>query len=84
MKKNIFVPFLVLVFAAHRIYFSVLGDHGCPSLIIFLVILGLTWKNLSNVIKQTKKEACSQKNYLARMLQVSLIASWSDLKLMAR
>lgn len=65
------------VFAAHSIYFSVLGDHGWPGLILFLVILGLTWKNLSNVIKQTKKEVGSQQNYLARMLQVSLIAYMS-------
>jgi len=73
----IYAPDPDTVFAAHSIYFSVLGDHGWPGLILFLSILGLTWKNLSSVIKQTKGDPGSHQNFLARMLQVSLIAYMS-------
>lgn len=62
------------VFVAHSIYFSVLADHGWPGLILFLSILGLTWRSLSKVISRTKDIEGSPPNLLARMLQVSLIA----------
>jgi len=62
------------VFVAHSIYFSVLADHGWPGLILFLSILGLTWRSLSKVISRTKDVEGSPANLLARMLQVSLIA----------
>ncbi len=62
------------VFVAHSIYFSVLADHGWPGLILFLSVLGLTWRNLSQVIRRTKDNPSSPPNVLARMLQVSLIA----------
>jgi putative inorganic carbon (HCO3(-)) transporter len=62
------------VFVAHSIYFSVLADHGWPGLMMFLLILGLTWRSLSKVIKRTKENNNTSFNLLARMLQVSLIA----------
>jgi putative inorganic carbon (HCO3(-)) transporter len=65
------------VFVAHSIYFSVLGEHGWPGLVLFLLILFLTWRSLSKVIKLTAKEEDSRENFLARMLQVSLIAYMS-------
>jgi len=62
------------VFVAHSIYFSVLADHGWPGLIMFLLIIWLTWRSLSKMIKETKDDQDSSFNLLARMLQVSLVA----------
>lgn len=63
------------VHAAHSIYFSVLADHGWPGLALFLIILGLTWFRLSKLISHSSDYACLQsENFLARMLQISLIA----------
>lgn len=70
----IYAPNPDTVFVAHSIYFSVLADHGWPGLIMFLLILGLTWRSLSKMIKCTKDDQDSSFNLLARMLQVSLIA----------
>lgn len=71
---SLYAPNPDSVFVAHSIYFSVLADHGWPGLILFLSILGLTWKSLSKVISRTKGNENSPSNLLARMLQVSLIA----------
>ncbi|MET0012472.1 MAG: putative O-glycosylation ligase, exosortase A system-associated [Sedimenticola sp.] len=69
------------VHAAHSIYFSVLADHGWFGLIMFLLILFLTWRALSKIVESTRKrseeEKMSEYNLLARMLQVSLIAYMS-------
>tara|TARA_R110001592_G_scaffold246427_1_gene508244 strand:+ start:70194 stop:71495 length:1302 start_codon:yes stop_codon:yes gene_type:complete len=73
----IYAPDPNIVFAAHSIYFSILADHGWPGLVMFLLILWLTWRNLSKVIQRTQKEPSSAQNFLARMLQVSLIAYMS-------
>lgn len=63
------------VHAAHSIYFSVLADHGWLGLIMFLLIYYLSWKKLKGVIKYTEGLAGMENvNFLARMLQVSLIA----------
>jgi probable O-glycosylation ligase (exosortase A-associated) len=70
----IYAPNPDKVFVAHSIYFSVLADHGWPGLIIFLSILGLTWRSLSKIITRTKDDQNSSTNILARMLQVSLVA----------
>jgi probable O-glycosylation ligase (exosortase A-associated) len=66
------------VHAAHSIYFGVLGDHGWPGLIMFLLILFFTWRTLSKTIRRTNsKPEYSHQNLLARMLQVSMIAYMS-------
>ena len=66
------------VHAAHSIYFSILADHGWPGLILYVLILGLTWRRLSKVIKLTiNNKDLYAENLLARMVQVSLIAYMS-------
>ena len=40
-----FSPYPDFVHAAHSIYFQVLGNHGFPGLIVFLLIFLLTWKS---------------------------------------
>ena len=63
------------VHAAHSIFFAMLGDHGWPGLLMFLTVLALGWRYLSQVIRFTKnKIEYEGQNTLARMLQVSLIA----------
>lgn len=71
----LYAPNPLDVHAAHSIYFSVLADHGWPGLVLFLLILLLTWKTLSKVIKRTALDHDKQQtNMLARMIQVSLVA----------
>ncbi|MDX2465444.1 MAG: putative O-glycosylation ligase, exosortase A system-associated [Porticoccus sp.] len=70
----IYAPHPEWVFVAHSIYFSVLADHGWLGLTMFLLILGLTWRRLSVLIKRSKGEQNTSFNLLARMLQVSLVA----------
>jgi probable O-glycosylation ligase (exosortase A-associated) len=63
------------VHAAHSIYFSVLADHGWIGLFLFLMILFLTWRTLSAIVKSTHQiDGCKEINALAVMLQISLIA----------
>ena len=62
-------------FVAHSIYFSVLNDSGWPGLFLFLLVLLLVWRQLGRVIVVTNDSPeHADHNYLARMLQVSLIA----------
>lgn len=57
--------------AAHSIYFQVLGDHGFPGLTLFLLIIILAFLKLSSVEKYFRG---SWESNLARMLKVSLVA----------
>lgn len=60
---------------AHSIYFQVLGDHGWIGLVIFLLILILTWWLLGKIIRNTRSYAeLKWANQLARMIQLSLIS----------
>jgi probable O-glycosylation ligase (exosortase A-associated) len=70
----IYAPNPDWVFVAHSIYFSVLADHGWLGLIMFVLILVLTWRSLSKLIKRTKSGEYESFNLLARMMQVSLVA----------
>ncbi|MGZ3814606.1 MAG: putative O-glycosylation ligase, exosortase A system-associated [Mucilaginibacter sp.] len=71
----LYAPNPLDVHAAHSIYFSVLADHGWIGLFMFLLILRLTWKKLKAVIKKTTNDPDHKEiNFLAKMLQVSLIA----------
>ena len=68
-------PNATQVSAAHSIYFSVLADHGWIGLTVFLFIIFLAWKNLSDVIKKNKGDKTYSENVLlAKMLQVSFFA----------
>tara|TARA_R110002072_G_scaffold70055_4_gene169584 strand:- start:16432 stop:17751 length:1320 start_codon:yes stop_codon:yes gene_type:complete len=62
-------------FVAHSIYFSVLNDGGWPGLILFLLILGYIWRQLSRVNRVTADDPeRADYNLLARMLQISMVA----------
>lgn len=60
---------------AHSIYFEVLGDHGFVGLFLFLLMGFLVWQLASKSIKQSKNIVeLNDVNFLAKMLQVSLLA----------
>jgi probable O-glycosylation ligase (exosortase A-associated) len=60
--------------AIHSIYFRVLGEHGFPGLILFLALLFVSWRNCSQVRKQTRSIADMKWLFdLASMVQVSLV-----------
>jgi len=76
----IYAPEPLDVHAAHSIFFSVLADHGWPGLLLFVLILWLTWRNLAGVIKinQARNYANARESLqLAKMIQISLIAYMS-------
>ena len=72
---SLYAPNPTDVHAAHSIYFSVLGDHGWIGLLLFLLILTLSWKKLKKVIKETENnKQLEDINFLTKMIQVSFIA----------
>ena len=60
------------IHVAHSIYFSVLGEHGFPGLILFISIWWLTWRS-ANWIRKNAKGETEWAAMLAGMCQVSLI-----------
>ncbi|MGR5078182.1 putative O-glycosylation ligase, exosortase A system-associated [Photobacterium swingsii] len=64
-------------YAAHSIYFQVIGDQGFVGFIIFAMILILTYLQLSRVEKfyfNRKEGVASWENDLAKMLKISFLA----------
>ncbi len=75
---RVYAPEARQAFVAHSIYFGVLGDSGWPGLILFVGILLTVYRQLVVVIKLTENDPERQDyNYLARMLQISMIAFMS-------
>ncbi len=73
-----YAPGAKQAFVAHSIYFGVLGDSGWPGLMIFLLILFLIWRQLSQVIALTRDDPDrADYNFLAKMLQISMVAFMS-------
>ena len=63
------------VHAAHSIYFSVLGDHGWPGLLMFIAIIVLSWRRGTRAIMLSKgRQELTWVSDMAKMLQVSLVA----------
>lgn len=72
---EIYRPGYIGVFVAHSIYFNVLADHGWIGLLLFLLILLLTWRNLGVIIKYaTRVHPDPEFEVLARALKVSVVA----------
>jgi len=60
---------------AHSIYFEVLGDHGFPGLVLFLLLGIITLKYCGTLVKQTRDNSeLAWLNTLGRMVQVCLVA----------
>ncbi len=63
--------------AAHSIYFQVLGEHGFPGLILYVVMMALAFFDCQKVIRRTRgRQGMQWAEELARMIQVSLITFW--------
>jgi probable O-glycosylation ligase (exosortase A-associated) len=61
--------------AAHSIYFQVLGEHGYPGLLIYLLMIGGAFWTSSRIVGKTRKiEGMAWAGNLALMIQTSLIA----------
>lgn len=59
----------------HSIYFEMLGEHGFPGLVLFLLLAWLTWRTGSWVVKEGKRDP--DKKWaadLAAMGQVSMMS----------
>jgi len=60
---------------AHSIYFEVLGEQGIPGLMIFLLILWLSWRNAGVVLRLARGDPdWLWASDMAAMIQVSLVA----------
>jgi len=60
---------------SHSIYFEVLGDHGIPGLLLFLLIGIVAFRHCNILVHQTKDIIeLEWLNTLGRMVQVSLVA----------
>ena len=61
--------------AIHSVYFRVLGEQGFPGIILFLALLGTSWRYCAKVRRQTRKSSSQKWAFdLASMFQVSLLA----------
>jgi probable O-glycosylation ligase (exosortase A-associated) len=61
--------------AYHSIYFQVLGDNGYPGLLLFLMLLVLTWRCLSQIRKAARDVPAQVWAFdLASMIQVSMVS----------
>ncbi|MFB9936601.1 putative O-glycosylation ligase, exosortase A system-associated [Photobacterium aphoticum] len=61
--------------AAHSIYFQVLGDHGFLGLGLFLGIIVVAYFTLSNIMRKVKDlERLRWQYHLASMLKLSIVA----------
>lgn len=60
--------------AAHSIYFNMLGDHGYPGLILFLLVFWLAWRTGNRVVRAVRDRPEHRWAYdMASMTQVSLV-----------
>ncbi len=71
----LYSPYPTMVFAAHSIYFQVLGHHGYLGVVLFLGVWVTTWRCGSDLIKAAAKDPSLRwVGDMGAMVQVSLIA----------
>jgi putative inorganic carbon (HCO3(-)) transporter len=62
----------------HSIYFEVMGEHGWPGFVLYIALLGLTWRKCSSIIRiASRRSELLWARDLAAMVQVSLIGYMS-------
>lgn len=74
-REGEFEPFYGAVYVAHSIYFQLLGEHGFPGLILFVLLGVFTWRTAGRLARQTRDdpEFGTWVPKLMPMIQVSLI-----------
>ncbi|MFV0476230.1 MAG: putative O-glycosylation ligase, exosortase A system-associated [Parahaliea sp.] len=65
------------VYVAHSIYFAPLAEHGWPGLFMFLLVIFLCWRKLSQLVANRDGLVSDSDVLLAKMLQVSFVAYMS-------
>ena len=70
----LYAPESYRVHDVHSIYFQVLGHHGFVGLTLFLILIVMTWRKCSSVVRacKTNPERAWARD-LAAMIQVSLV-----------
>jgi putative inorganic carbon (HCO3(-)) transporter len=62
------------IHAAHSIYFQILGEHGYPGLLLFLLLWWLVWRRAGLMRRQDAQDPDSAwARHLGGMIQVSLV-----------
>jgi len=82
---NTFTPQLFYTYApdptrfhdVHSIYFEALGEHGFVGLALFLLLMVLTWRTGSRLMRLAKAPEHAWARQLGAMAQVSLIGFWT-------
>lgn len=70
----VYAPYPLDHHAAHSIYFQVLGEHGFIGLMMFVMLMLLSWRTASRIIKFCKNNMDLRwASDLATMCQVSII-----------
>lgn len=73
-----YAPNIEDVHDAHSIWFKVLGEHGFVGLFLFMLLLAMTWRKCSAIVKATKgNPELTWARDLAAMIQVSLVGYMS-------
>jgi probable O-glycosylation ligase (exosortase A-associated) len=71
---NRYAPDPTVVRSAHSIYYQMLGEHGYPGLLLFLLLWILVWRDASWIIRYSRDRKDLQwASDLARMIQVSFV-----------
>lgn len=72
---NAYAPEGSIQRAIHSIYFRVVSEQGFPGLLLFLLLLFVSWRNCGRVRTKTRDSSEQKWAYdLASMLQVTLLA----------
>lgn len=71
---EIYNPSFQGAYSAHSIYFQVLGEHGFPGLMLFLLFWLLVWQKCSAVVRLSRnRPGNTWALWLAQMIKVSVV-----------
>ncbi len=74
MEFAMYAPYPVVA-DAHNNFFEVLGEHGWPGLILYVLLGAMTWFKASKIARKSKRHRqLFWLSDLARMCQVSIVA----------
>lgn len=72
---QVYAPDPNRVHDVHSIYFEMLGEHGFPGLLLFLLLLSFTWLKCNRIMRYSRTNIDNKwARDLAAMIQVSVVA----------